>query len=45
MASIGQLNEKNDSWAQTFHIFTVQLPKADLDPRAEMGPSEGWNSL
>ena len=22
-----------------------QLPRADVDPRAEMGPSVGWNSL
>ena len=24
---------------------TVQLPRADLDPRAEMGPSVVWNSF
>ena len=23
----------------------VQLPRDDLDPRAEMGPSVGWNNL
>ena len=23
----------------------VQLPRDDLDPRAEMGPSVSWNSL
>ena len=35
----------DSSLAALVRANTVQLRRADLGPRAEIGPSEGWNSL